>query len=129
MNTDGHGSELAEGELTHEIIGASFEVLNELGHGLREKSYENALIVELGLRHLSCAQQRAFAVFYKSIQVDEYIPDLLVSDKVVVDAKTVDRITDAERGQMLNYLRITRRHVGLIINFKKPKLEWERIVL
>jgi GxxExxY protein len=129
MNTDEHGSELVEGELTREIIGASFEVLNELGHGFREKSYENALIVELGLRHLSCVQQRAFEVFYKTIRVDEYIPDLLVGEKIVVDAKTVERITDAERGQMLNYLRVTKRHVGLIINFKRPKLEWERIVL
>jgi GxxExxY protein len=48
---------------------------------------------------------------------------------VIVDAKVIDRITDFERGQMLNYLRITKLRVGLIINFHKPKLEWERIVL
>ncbi len=48
---------------------------------------------------------------------------------MVVDAKVIERITDLERGQMLNYLRICRLHVGLIINFKKPKLEWERVVL
>ena len=50
-------------------------------------------------------------------------------DQVVVDAKVIDRITDVERGQMLNYLRITKLRVGLILNFKHPRLEWERIVL
>jgi GxxExxY protein len=63
------------------------------------------------------------------VQVSEYVPDLLVAAAVIVDAKVIDRITDFERGQMLNYLRITKLRVGLIINFHKPKLEWERIVL
>jgi GxxExxY protein len=63
------------------------------------------------------------------VQVSEYVPDLLVAAAVIVDAKVIDRITDFERGQMLNYLRINKLRVGLIINFHKPKLEWERIVL
>lgn len=129
MNTDRHGSKLAEGELTHSIIGAAFEVLNELGHGLHEKPYENALVIEGGLRGWRMDQQRRYPVFYKGIQVTEYVPDLLVGESVVVDAKVVDRITDFERGQMLNYLWITKLRVGLIINFHKPKLEWERVVL
>ena len=66
---------------------------------------------------------------WRNIQVGEFIPDLIAYGKIVVDTKTIERITDIERGQMLNYLRITRLPVGLIINFKKPKLEWERIVL
>ena len=129
MDTDGHGSGLAEGGVTHEVIGAAFEVLNDVGHGLREKTYENALVVELQQRGLACAQQRTFPVFYKAVQVDEFIPDLVVAERVIVDAKTVEKIGELERGQMLNYLRVTRLPVGLIINFKKPKLEWERIVL
>lgn len=129
MNTDRHGLKLVEGELTHAIIGSAFEVLNELGHGLHEKPYENALMVEFGLRALSVDQQRRFPILYKSVQVSEYVPDLLVAASVIVDAKVIERITDFERGQMLNYLRITKLRVGLIINFHKPKLEWERIVL
>jgi GxxExxY protein len=128
MNTDGHGSDLAEGELTHAIIGASFEVLNELGHGLREKTYENSLTVEFGIRGLGYQQQRSFDVLYKSIRVDEFVSDLIVGDRVVVDKKVIERISDLERGQMLNYLKITQLRVGLIVNFKRPKLEWERIV-
>ncbi len=128
MNTDKHGFDLPEGELTHSLIGAAFEVLNALGHGLHEKPYENALVVELGLRKIPVLQQPRYPVLYKGTKVGEYVPDLIASS-VIVDTKVTDRITDQERGQMLNYLRITKLRVGLIINFHKPKLEWERIVL
>jgi GxxExxY protein len=63
------------------------------------------------------------------VQVGEYIPDLIVFGKIVVDTKVIDRITDHEMGQMLNYLKITDHKIGLIINFKKAKLEWKRIAL
>ena len=114
---------------THAIIGCAFEVLNELGHGLNEKCYENALIVEFRLRGLGFSQQRQFEVLYKRERVGLFIPDLIAYDQVVIDTKVIDRITDNERGQMLNYLRITNLRVGLILNFKLPRLEWERIVL
>jgi GxxExxY protein len=114
---------------THEVIGSAFEVLNELGHGLNEKLYENSLVVEFKCRGIAFDQQRRFEVLYKGEHVGEFIPDLIAYGKVVVDAKCIDRITDHERGHMLNYLRITRLPVGLILNFKHAKLEFERIVL
>jgi len=58
-----------------------------------------------------------------------FVPDLIAFDTIVVDTKVLDRITDHEKGLMLNYLRITNSRVGVILNFKRPKLEWERIVL
>jgi GxxExxY protein len=61
--------------------------------------------------------------------VGEYAPDLILFSAIVVDTKVVDSITDHERGQMLDYLKITGLTVGLILNFKRAKLEWERIVL
>jgi GxxExxY protein len=111
------------------IVGAAFEVLNMLGHGLHEKPYENALVVEFSLAKIPFEQQRRFPVIYKMVQVSEYVPDLIAFGTVIVDPKVIDRITDHERGQMLNYLRITGLKVGLILNFKRAKLEWERIVL
>ncbi len=130
MNTNVHeGENLVHGKLVYSIVGCALEVLNELGHGLHENPYENSLVVEFGLKHLRFDQQRRFPVMYKGVQVSEYIPDLIVEDSVVVDTKVIDRITDLERGQMLNYLRITHLRVGVVINFKKPKLEWERLVL
>ena len=116
-------------EETHAIIGCAFEILNELEHGLNEKLYENSLVVEFKRRSIAFDQQRRFGVLYKGEHVGEFIPDLIAFGKVAVDTKTIDRITDHERGQMLNYLGITRLPVGLILNFKHAKLEYERIVL
>lgn len=116
-------------EEVYQLVGCAMEVLNGLGHGLHEKIYENALVVEFKLRGIAFDQQRRFDVRYKEVQVGEFIPDLITHGAVVVDAKVIDRITDHERGQMLNYLRITKLRVGVIMNFKNAKLEWERIVL
>lgn len=129
MHTDKAEDKLLHAEMTHAIIGAAMEVLNELGHGLNEKPYENALMVEFGLRDIPCRQQPSFDVMYKGREVGLYIPDLIAFDTVIVDTKVVDQISDQERGQMINYLRVTGLRVGLIINFSKPRLEWERIVL
>jgi GxxExxY protein len=90
------------------VVGAAMEVLNIVGHGLHEKPYENALIVEFALLGIPCEQQKRFPVIYKSVQISEYVPDMIVFGQVVVDAKVIDQITDHERGQMLNYLRISR---------------------
>jgi GxxExxY protein len=126
MNTKG---ELLHGDLVYAIVGCAIEVLKELGHGLHEKPYENSLVVEFGMRGITFEQQRRFDVIYKGVKVSEFVPDLIAGGAVVVDTKVIDRISDFERGQMLNYLRITRLRVGLIINFQKAKLEWERLVL
>ena len=118
--------------LRHEpqqILGCAFEVLNEIGHGLHEKIYENALAVAFRLKGISFEQQHRFPVLFKGEQVGEFIPDLLVFDAVVVDPKVVDKITNHERGKMLNYLRIAKKRVGLLLNFKYSRLQWERVVL
>jgi GxxExxY protein len=111
------------------VVGCAIEVLNVRGHGLHEKIYENCLCVKLRLRNISYNQQERHQVLYKGELDGEYIPDLVVQQKLVVDTKTIDRITDHERGQMLNYLRITTLPVGIILNFKHARLEWERLVL
>jgi GxxExxY protein len=116
-------------EEVFQIVGAAIEVLNHVGHGFHEKPYENALVVEFDLRKIPCQQQKSFDLTYKSCKVGEFIPDLIAFNAVIVDTKTIDRITDFERGQMLNYLRITKLRVGVILNFKNPRLEWERLVL
>jgi len=127
MDTNEHNLLLQEE--VYQIVGCAMEVLNTLGHGLLEKPYENALVVEFGLKGISYKQQPRFDVIYKGVKVGDYIPDLIAFNKIVVDAKTIERITDVERGQILNYLKITQLRVGLILNFKHPKLEWERLVL
>jgi GxxExxY protein len=124
-----NGTTVLHKELSFEIIGAALEVLNTLGHGLNEKVYENALVTELKVRGLHVDQQRRFKVLYKNAVVGEYIPDLLVEDKVIVDTKVIDAVSDAEVGQVMNYLRISALDLGIILNFRRPKLESRRVVL
>ncbi|TAN37808.1 MAG: GxxExxY protein [Verrucomicrobia bacterium] len=107
-------AELIEKELVFKIVGCALAVLNELGHGLREKTYERALCIELKEQGLDFSPQTSYPVFYRGQQIDDYIPD---------------QIIDEHRGQLLNYLRITKLPVGVILNFRRPKLEWERLVL
>jgi GxxExxY protein len=126
---DTNSGELLAKEEVFEIVGCAIEVLNTLGHGLVEKPYENALAIEFGLRNVPFRQQPSFNILYKEHQVGLFIPDLIAFNTVTVDTKVIDRITDHERGLMLNYLRITALRVGVILNFKRAKLEWDRIVL
>jgi len=136
MNTDngpglraGAESKLLLRAETEKIIGFSFEVLNEVGHGLNEKVYENSLVVLFRQNNISFDQQRRFPVQFRGVEVGLFVPDLIAFGSVIVDAKVIERITDHERDQMLNYLRIAKLRVGLILNFKYPRLQWERIVL
>jgi GxxExxY protein len=114
---------------TEKVIGFAFEILNEIGHGLNEKIYENSLTVLFKQNGIAFDQQRRFSVVFRGVQVGEFIPDLIAFGLVIVDTKVIDRITDHERGQMLNYLRITKLRVGLILNFKNARLEFDRIIL
>ncbi|NIR53068.1 GxxExxY protein [candidate division KSB1 bacterium] len=103
--------------------------VNTLGPGLREKTYENALCVEFRHQGIEYSQQARYPVYYRNELIDEFVPDLVVEQRVIVDIKTVESITDDHRGTMINYLRITCSKVGVIINFKNRKLEWQRLVL
>ena len=126
---DSSGKKLLFKNEVYQIVACAIEVLNTLGHGIVEKPYENALVVEFRTRQIPFRQQPIFDVLYKGSKVGLFVPDLIVFDAVVIDTKVIDRITDHERGLMLNYLRITKLRVGVILNFKHRKLEWERIIL
>lgn len=127
MNTKAH--ELIFKNEVYAVVGCAMEVLNILGHGLNEKNYENGLVVEFGLRGIPFAQQKRFPVVYKEVQIGEFVPDLITHKSLIVDTKVIERITDRERGQMLNYLKIAKLRIGLLINFYHPRLEWERVIL
>jgi GxxExxY protein len=80
-----------------QIVGCAIEVLNTLGHGMVEKRYENALVVEFGLTKIPFRQQPPFDVLHKRQKVGLFIPDLIAFNAIVVDTKVIDRITDHER--------------------------------
>src|SRR6478735_5526429 len=106
---DANRHELLLQKEVYAVVGCAIEVLNVRGHGLHEKIYENCLGVEFRLRGIAYTKQERHRVMYKDKgeAVGEYVPDLVVHGQLIVDTKTIDRITDHERGQMLNYLRIT----------------------
>lgn len=122
-------TELLEKDLVYKIIGCAMKVHKELGHGLREKTYERGMCIEFVYENINFNQQKKYPVYYRGEIIDEFIPDLVVEKRIVVKIKTVTTISDEHRGQLLNYLRVTELLVGLIINFNHTKLQWERFVL
>jgi GxxExxY protein len=136
MDTDNKIKTTIDGEkeflykdLTKEILDCAFKVHNALGCRLLEKIYENALVWDLELKKLRTTSQQSFKVFYREKEVGLYYADLVVKDKVIVEVKSVEKIDDIHRAQLLNYLRISGLRVGLIINFAKPRVEYERLVV
>jgi len=115
-------------ELTEDVVGAAMTVLNALRPGLKEKAYENALVIELRKRGHAVAQQQSFDVVYDGIVVDTLIPDLIVDDKVIVDPKCITDFNETHYAQMLGYLAITELRLALLLNFKEAKLRWKRVI-
>ena len=116
-------------DITYALNGAIFEVNRILGPGFLEKVYENALLVELENRGIRAESQVPIKVSYKDKIVGEYIADLLVEDKVIVELKTVESLDKIHEAQLLNYLKATGIHVGILVNFRHPKAEIKRMVL
>jgi GxxExxY protein len=116
-------------DISYEIRGAVFEVNQILGPGFLEKVYENALLKELQIRGLQAKSQVPVNVYYKDELVGEYIADLIVGGKVLVEIKSVANLEKIHMAQTLNYLKATGIQVGLLVNMKYPRAEIKRIVL
>lgn len=123
-----HDEKLLYKDLSYRIIGLAMEVHNELGQGFLEKVYENAMMVLLRKEGINTLQQAAIVVKFLGEVVGDYYADILVDDKIVLDLKSVEKITDAHRAQALNYLKATGMELAIILNFGKEKLEYERLV-
>jgi GxxExxY protein len=113
--------------ITHQIIGAFFEVYNTLGHGFLESVYAEAMTVELAARHMPFQREWPFPVIYKGTRIGVARADLVVANSVVVELKAVDRIAGAHDAQLFNYLKASKLQVGLILNFGR-KAEKRRII-
>ncbi len=115
-------------ELTKAIIGAAMEVHSHLGAGFLESVYEEAMVVEFGLRNINYERQKILDVFYKERKVKQFVCDFLVDDAVLVELKAIKSLTDIETAQVLNYLRATGLNLGLLLNFGAKSLEYKRII-
>jgi GxxExxY protein len=108
--------------LTERIIGCAIEVHRRLGPGLLEGTYEAALCIELQIAGLTFVRQAVFPVIYKGQVIGEYRLDLIVEDTVIIEIKSVERFDPIFEAQILTYLRVTGRGVGLLMNFNSRLL-------
>ena len=130
MHTDAHGSRHDDlNALTEKIIGCAFEVQDELGCGFLEKVYENALVHACQKAGIVVDQQVAIHVVFDGVVVGEYIADLIVGGRVLIELKAVQALTDIHTAQCLNYLKATGLPVCLLLNFAKPRVEVKRLAL
>ncbi|MFI5243707.1 MAG: GxxExxY protein [Gemmatimonadales bacterium] len=120
--------ELLHGEVTREIIGAFFDVYNELGYGFFESVYQRALPLALTARGISCDREVPLIVRFRGAVVGEYRADLIVEQRVIVESKVAEKILPAHELQLLNYLKATGITVGLVLNFG-PRATFRRLLL
>jgi GxxExxY protein len=114
--------------LVQTVIGAAYEVSNILGAGFLEKIYERALLEELGLRGLRVQAQAPFPVAYKGKHIGTYAADLVVEDRLLVEVKCVEHFSNEHLAQCINYLKASGLHLALLINFRRTKVDWQRVV-
>ena len=124
-------SELLLKDEVYAVAGAAMEVYYQLGSGFLEPVYQQALEIELGRRRIPFEAQKPLKLFYKDVELrKEYIPDFICYEQIIVEIKSLERLTNIETAQLINYLKITKMHVGVLINFgSRPKLEWKRYVI
>ncbi len=115
----------------YKLMGAAFEVYNQLGYGLAEEVYQESLEIELGMRDIPFQTKHELMIFYKGKPLKKrYIPDLIVFNGIVVELKAVSELSSDHEAQLFNYMRIARMSVGYLINFGcKGELEWKRFIL
>ena len=114
--------------LVEKVIGAAYEVSNVLGAGFLEKIYERALMEELNLRGARVKAQAPYPVAYKGKHIGTYSADLVVEDRLLVEVKCVDGFANEHLAQCINYLKVSGLHLALLINFRRPKVAWHRVV-
>jgi len=120
--------DLIHKELVYQVVGCAMKVHQELGYGFLEKVYENSLMHLLNKENIQTKQQYPVPVHFDSVIVGEYYADIMIENKILIELKTVERITNAHFAQVLNYLKATGIRLGLLLNFGPRKLEYERII-
>lgn len=117
-------------EEVYGLVGACFEVYNELGSGFLEDPYHEALILEMGYRGIPFVSKPKLPIHYKGVLLTKkYEPDFVPYEKIIMELKAVSALCDEHRAQVHNYLKASGFRVGLLVNFGRPgDLEYERIV-
>jgi len=117
-------------EESYKIIGLCMEVHRELGRGHNEVIYKDALELELRQSQIPFGREKEFSVLYKTVVLPHrYFADFEVLDKILLEAKAVEKLNDAHVKQVLNYLATSKLKLGLLVNFGEDSLNYKRVVL
>jgi len=119
---------LVEKELSYKIIGALFDVYNNLGGGYQEKYYQKAIAKELKTRGFKFQEQVSMPLFYKGDSIGRYFLDFLVEDKVILEVKVSNKFYTRDIKQVLAYLKVGNVSLGILVNFNRNNLQFKRIL-
>jgi GxxExxY protein len=123
-------SELLYKEEIFQLVGLCMEIHREWGKGHDEVIYKDALVIELTRAAIPFSRERNYEITYKAVILPHYYyADFVVRDKILFEAKAVEKLTDSHIKQVLNYLAASKLRVGLLVNFGGDSLEWKRVVL
>lgn len=124
-----HTDDFLYKELTERLLGIAFKIHNKLGFGFLEKIYENALTYEFKKEGISFEKQKTLQVWYEDIIIGDYVADVVVEDKIILEIKAVKELNSTFEAQLLNYLKATGLKIGYLLNFGKSRVEYKRIIL
>lgn len=114
-------------ELTKTILGCCFEVMKELGSGFQERVYKNALLIAMKQKGLQVETEKPFEVKFRDRVIGRYNADLVVGKTVIVELKCCESLIREHQAQLFNYLKVSELPIGLLINFRRRKLEYQRL--
>ena len=123
-------NELLYKEEIYQLVGFCLEIHRELGKGHDEIIYKDAIVVELSRAGISFSREKSYEIIYKGVILPHfYYADFVVWDKILLEAKAVEKLTDSHVKQVLNYLAASQLRIGLLVNFGGDMLEWKRVIL
>ncbi len=119
--------ELPYSELTNAILGCCFDVMRELGPGFLEKVYKNALFIAMRQKGLQVEVEQSYEVIFRGKVIGQYNADLVVNQTVIVELKCCESLIGEHQAQLFNYLKVSGLPIGLLVNFRRRKLELKRL--
>ena len=118
---------LLHSELTSAILGCCFDVMRELGPGFLERVYKNALLMAMRQKGLEVEVERPYEIIFRGKVIGRYNADLVVNQAVIIELKCCDKLIREHQAQLFNYLKVSALPIGLLVNFRRRKLEWKRL--
>ena len=116
-------------DLSYKILGIAFKVYNNLGCGLPEYCYKMALMIEFKKYNIKAQKEATTKVYYDNQQIGYFKSDIIVDNKIILELKSIDKLTTKNEAQVLTYLKVSKKRIGYLINFGNTYLEFKRLII